>query len=813
MEYKSDIDVELIQSMGGDQMVVAAAKVSTSGTEAKKLVDQGANAGLINYLIKHRHGCYDEQTEVLTKDGWKLWKDIKKTDLFASVNLKTKVFEYQKSSRIIKKYVDEELIKINTNFIDLLVTQDHNLIVDQRTKNGYLDNWHLQAAQSCFNTSYKLPLSFNINKKSKIDLTDQECQFIGFSIADGYCKSSTPSFHLKKKRKIEYLKSLGFNISDGKNSSYFVTGLNKRIKNILKESYTENGKRCMPASILTSLSPHQAYNILYGYLIGDGHFSSNKHWTFSSSSQKLIDDLQHLAAIAGLNIKQNKTQRSDAFNKNHISYRAGITLKQNTELGKTLKSRNKQFKKIKYKGYVYCCTVPNNTLYIRRNGKCCWCGNSPFEHSSLTFFVHAPIFVWREWHRHRVGFCLAGDTQIWGETLGKSGVRTSRKQTIERLYNNWNNGVTDCLGRTRFLPSVYNQTLRVLNENTNIFERGNIKDVFQSGIKECYLLEIDHAKDYYLKCSKDHRILTSEGWTTVENLSGNELIAVTGKINKFKNKNMPPSLRQGIGVWTSMQRNELISLEDKCYICNNIFARKNLQLDHVIPVVKDILKALDKTNLKPICKTCHRSKTSTEQKLSPRCIVAGKLFAKLKRKPVKCSEEMTYDIEMKGPWHNFIANGIVVHNSYNEESGRYKTLEPVFYIPDRDRPMMKVEEWKAARPKFTRCENDSTYNAICFNLKKSYKVAYESYLDNLKFGIDPGLARDCLPVGIYSSCWVTMNPRSLMHFLSLRTHNVDALHVSYPLYEIEEAAKSIEKIFAKGWPLTYEAFNKNGRHI
>jgi len=29
---------------------------------------------------------------------------------------------------------------------------------------------------------------------------------------------------------------------------------------------------------------------------------------------------------------------------------------------------------------------------------------SVFEHGSITFSVHAPIFVWREWHRHRIGF-------------------------------------------------------------------------------------------------------------------------------------------------------------------------------------------------------------------------------------------------------------------------------------------------------------------------------------------------------------------------------------------------------------------------
>ena len=31
--------------------------------------------------------------------------------------------------------------------------------------------------------------------------------------------------------------------------------------------------------------------------------------------------------------------------------------------------------------------------------------------------------------------------------------------------------------------------------------------------------------------------------------------------------------------------------------------------------------------------------------------------------------------------------------AYNEESGRYKTLAPVFYVPPSDRPMMKVENW------------------------------------------------------------------------------------------------------------------------
>lgn len=149
--------------------------------------------------------------------------------------------------------------------------------------------------------------------------------------------------------------------------------------------------------------------------------------------------------------------------------------------------------------------------------------------------------------------------------------------------------------------------------------------------------------------------------------------------------------------------------------------------------------------------------------------------------------------------------------SYNEESGRYKQLNPVFYIPPPERPSLKINDWKPGRPKFLIDHTGGSTDIVRNNLAESYKLAYTNYEKNLSAGIDPGLARDCLPVGIYSSCWVTCNPRSLMAFLSLRTHEPDAHFVSYPLYEIELAARKCEEIFAKLWPITYEAFCKNGR--
>lgn len=149
--------------------------------------------------------------------------------------------------------------------------------------------------------------------------------------------------------------------------------------------------------------------------------------------------------------------------------------------------------------------------------------------------------------------------------------------------------------------------------------------------------------------------------------------------------------------------------------------------------------------------------------------------------------------------------------SYNEESARYKTLQPEFYIPGRERVMMKTENWKPGRPKFTRCNDDSIYEMIINDMKRGYEDEYNRYLRLLWNGIDPGLARDNLPVGIFSSCWVTCNPRSMMHFLSLRIHDEDAKFISYPLYEIDAVARMCEEIFSANFPITHAAYVKNGR--
>jgi thymidylate synthase (FAD) len=145
--------------------------------------------------------------------------------------------------------------------------------------------------------------------------------------------------------------------------------------------------------------------------------------------------------------------------------------------------------------------------------------------------------------------------------------------------------------------------------------------------------------------------------------------------------------------------------------------------------------------------------------------------------------------------------------SYNEESGRYKQLEPEFYIPPPHRPIVQVG--KPGHYTFER-GTDTQYNLMKTNMYDSFVEAYSTYEAMLEWGIAKEVARGVLPVYIYSSMYVTLNARSLMAFLSLRTKFHNSTFPSFPMWEIEECGHQVDAIFNSHMPYTREAFRKFG---
>ncbi len=172
------------------------------------------------------------------------------------------------------------------------------------------------------------------------------------------------------------------------------------------------------------------------------------------------------------------------------------------------------------------------------------------------------------------------------------------------------------------------------------------------------------------------------------------------------------------------------------------------------------------------------------------------------------AEEMTYDLAVQGPWHNFLANGIVVHNSYNEESGRYRELGPVFYVPGPDRAL--VQEGKPGHYIFVPGTDDQ-HKLVSEMTREVCEQAYAAYQRLLGAGVAREVARIVLPLTIYSSMYVTMNARSLMNLLSLRTKRDNSTYPSFPQREIEMVAEQMEAAWAGLMPLTHAAFEAAGR--
>ncbi len=148
--------------------------------------------------------------------------------------------------------------------------------------------------------------------------------------------------------------------------------------------------------------------------------------------------------------------------------------------------------------------------------------------------------------------------------------------------------------------------------------------------------------------------------------------------------------------------------------------------------------------------------------------------------------------------------------SYNETSGRYRQLEMEFYVPPPERPCLEPKDFKPARPQLTQADSTQYMNLRLF-MMNTFEEAEHSYAAMLEAGIGREVARNVLPLAMYTHFFATCNVRSVLAFLSLRTHNENASQVSYPLWEIDQLAQKLEVEVAKLFPISLKAFNDCGR--
>lgn len=171
-------------------------------------------------------------------------------------------------------------------------------------------------------------------------------------------------------------------------------------------------------------------------------------------------------------------------------------------------------------------------------------------------------------------------------------------------------------------------------------------------------------------------------------------------------------------------------------------------------------------------------------------------------------EHCTLTVRVHAPV--FVMRQIYTHRtlSKNSESGRYKDLEPVFYVPSEDRPL--VNAGSGAHPNLvhpTEEQNPPGFLTLGEFTRGVHEDVARTSWDNygvlIAEGVATEVARNVLPVSIYTSAYLTGNLLGWFNFLRLRNGNE-----GHPQFEIVEVAKKVEAIIEELYPITYKAWKE-----
>lgn len=375
--------------------------------------------------------------------------------------------------------------------------------------------------------------------------------------------------------------------------------------------------------------------------------------------------------------------------------------------------------------------------YLYRNNHA-----TPFEMAGCIIEVQAPIFVFREWHRHRTQ-CAHPDTLVhFDAPKSRENRRSVYKLRIEDIWKKWQ-PTTRSARPERQVNALWPRSriqamqLRNLDEEAKEFGHSAITDVIRGEPKE--MVRVTTTSGRSVALTRDHRVLTSTGWMRLgDAIKSGSLLTLEGTTADARASNLE---------WGTSKENA----QDR------VDADRNQRL---VPAFEEIAE-VRKLGVVP-----------------------------------------TFDLAVVGPWHNFVADGFVVHNSFNEMSARYTPLPDLNYIPTVERLLINSKTNKQAGVIKGADELDEvSATAYQVDLSLMYENQQRFYEKSLQMGVPKELARNHLPVGRYSKMRASACLRNWLGFLTLRM-------APGAQWEIREYARELHDILKPLFPRTLELFNE-----
>lgn len=341
--------------------------------------------------------CLDEETEILTLQGWKGIGKVKEGDLVYSLNRETGKMETTPVLDYVERYVNdgEKMATIKSQHVNIRTTEGHEFHIKYRDpKKGASENWLTKTGKQLAErrSPYILPLAAEMSNLTGMPLTDDEIRFIAWFMTDGGFVGTDVRISQAKEYHNEIrdlLQRLGLDYTERTRTNHggFAGGNTLPLYEFRIPKGTANGSRKRNgwdkyavyldkkvSPLLHQMTRDQFIVFWEELMKGDGDQQKNKSgWLWCSNKEK-ADAYTHMAVIRGF----ASSCTEETTNYGNTVWRVSIRdAKWITSDPSDKRSARIHLEQPRENERVWCIRNKNSTIVTRRHGKIAIIGNCP----------------------------------------------------------------------------------------------------------------------------------------------------------------------------------------------------------------------------------------------------------------------------------------------------------------------------------------------------------------------------------------------------------------------------------------------------
>jgi nucleoside-diphosphate-sugar epimerase len=353
------------------------------------------------------HQCYDEETEILTKEGWKPFPELTEQDEVMSMDVDTGDTDWTTPCEIQSYEYEGEMVTVSNRRVDLKVTPNHRTLIgtswahggqetfDARRKVVDADELGSEYRHPCFFTSFpawegndsdefELPgCDREVNQSKVIKLKPKPIElnpwlrFFGWWVSEGTVGKAKQTSNIRIYQSdadelIELFEGIGFDRDKVRHhideKQEYIELSDHQLATHLRRF---KGQKHLP-QWMRNLSREHLEVLFQALIDGDGT-DNGRGWTYYTSGKKLAGDVQEIALKLGYGATTHTLDRSEEDNyQTKREYRVSISPSWCVQANQEGNAFGREY----YDGTVYCCTVDGGIVLVRREGNPVWCGNS-----------------------------------------------------------------------------------------------------------------------------------------------------------------------------------------------------------------------------------------------------------------------------------------------------------------------------------------------------------------------------------------------------------------------------------------------------